>query len=115
MWIIGTSLPPANKVCKGNVFTGVCLSTCGVSAPLHAGKHTPRPEANTPLEQTPPQSRPPGADTPAQCMLGDTANKRAVRIPLECILVHTCFPTIANNASETCSLLRDNCPFPMHY
>ena len=24
-------LPPANKVCKGNVFTGVCLSTGGLS------------------------------------------------------------------------------------
>ena len=24
-------LPPANEVCKGNVFTGVCLSTGGVS------------------------------------------------------------------------------------
>ena len=41
----------------------------------------------TPQEQTPPL----GADIPpAQCMLGDTGNKRAVRTLLECILViHT--------------------------
>ena len=30
---------------------------------------------------------PSGADTPPQCMLGDTGNKRAVCILLECILV----------------------------
>ena len=60
----------------------------GVSASVHAGIHpheqTP-PWANTPLGvDTPPGSkRPP----PAQCMLGNTANKRAVRILLECIPV----------------------------
>ena len=42
---------------------------------MHAGIADPPPP---PKEQTPP---------PAQCMLGDTANKRAVRILLECILV----------------------------
>ena len=37
---------------------------------------------------TPPGQTPLGADIPpAQCMLGDTGNKRAVRILLECILV----------------------------
>ena len=84
-----------------------CLSTGGVSAPLHAGIHPLGPEADTPL----------GRHPPARCMLGytppspvhagihtplpsacwdtpplrsacwDTVNKRAVRIPLECILV----------------------------
>ena len=34
--------------------------------------------------QTPPLL---GRHPPAQCMLGDTVNKRVVRIPLECILV----------------------------
>ena len=56
--------------------------------------------ADTPQEQTLPRStpsrnrHPPGAATPreqtpppAQCMLGDTVNKQAVRILLECILV----------------------------
>ena len=41
----------------------------------------------------PPGSRhPPGAGTlpSEQCMLGDTANKRAVGILLECILVPNC-------------------------
>ena len=44
----------------------------------------------TPQEQTPlgADTPHPGADTPpAQCMLGDTGNKRVVRILLECILV----------------------------
>ena len=47
-----TLLPPANEVCEGYVFTGVCLSTGGVSAPLHAGIHTP--PGQTPPGQTPP-------------------------------------------------------------
>ena len=48
----------------------------GVSASVHVGIHTP------------PRNRPPpGADPPEQCMLGDTGNKRAVRILLQCILV----------------------------
>ena len=59
------------------------------------------PRSTPPWEQTPPQSRHPlGADTPwsrhppsrhpppEQCMLGDTVNKRAVCILLECNLVH---------------------------
>ena len=45
-------LPHANEVCEGYVFTGVCLSTGGgVSAPLHAGIHTP-------LAGTPPSRQP---------------------------------------------------------
>ena len=85
-------LPPANEVCEGYVFTGVCLSTGGVSAPLHAGIHPPGPKADTPplpetdtplrdqrqtppwdqrktppprdQRQTPPGRRPPGQTTP---------------------------------------------------
>ena len=64
MWIIATSLPSAKEVCKGYVFTGVCLSTGGVSAPLHAGIHTPQTRGRQPPGADPPQSRPPGADTP---------------------------------------------------
>ena len=62
---------------------GVCLSACWDS-------RLPPPEQTYPWEQTSPQEQtpPPGADSPlTQCMLGDTANKRAVRILLECILV----------------------------
>ena len=33
-------LPPANKVCEGYVFTGVCPQGKG-SSPLHAGIHPP--------------------------------------------------------------------------
>ena len=66
-----SSLPP---VCEDYVFTPLCHSVHmgGVSSSVHAGIDTP------------------GADTPpppAQCMLGDKDNKRAVRILLECILV----------------------------
>ena len=66
------------------------VSVCprgGGSAPLHAGIHTPwadTPLGRHPLRQTPVYA---GIHPPAQCMLGDTVNKRAVRIPLECILV----------------------------
>ena len=64
-------LPPATKLGQGNIFSSVCQEFCsqGGSAPLHAGIHPPH---------------------PAQCKLGDTGNKRAVRILLECILVGFC-------------------------
>ena len=80
----------------------------GVSAPLHVGIH-PHPRNQRQAPSPPPQgleagtpspdqrqarsdqrqAPPPGADTPhpVQCMLGDTGNKRAVRILLECNLV----------------------------
>ena len=38
--------------------------------------------------QTLPPPPGPEADPPAQCILGNTVNKRAVRILLECILVY---------------------------
>ena len=49
----------------------------GMSASLHAGIHPP-------VSRQSPESRHP---PPAQCMLGDTGNKRAVSILLERILV----------------------------
>ena len=50
------------------------------SASVHAGILPP------PARQTPPsrQGRGGSVPLPAQCMLGDTVNKRAVCIPLEC-------------------------------
>ena len=59
------------------LFTGgVCLSACSDT---------------TPLWSRPPRTRHhphgPGTTTPVQCMLGDTVNKRAVCILLECNLV----------------------------
>ena len=46
---------------------------------------------------TPWAGTPPGPGTPPeQCMLGDTGNKQAVRILLECILVGICFSFILN-------------------
>ena len=63
-----------------------CLSVHrgrGLSAPLHAGIHTPLPPWDQ--RQTPP---PPGRHPPPQrSACWDTVNKLAVRIPLECILV----------------------------
>ena len=58
------------EVCEGYVFTRVCLST----GREDLGRYPPR------------QVHPLGRYTP-WCMLGDTGNKRAVRILLECILV----------------------------
>ena len=77
-----------NEVLQGYVFTRVCDYVHrggGVSASVHARIHpplgadtTPPPLlADTPREQTPQRE---------QCMLGDTGNKRAVRILLGCIL-----------------------------
>ena len=48
----------------------------------------PLPGADTLLSRHPPKQTPPlSRHPPVQCMLGDTGNKRAVRILLECILV----------------------------
>ena len=69
---------PQTKLREGYVFTAVCDSIHGgggvcLSACWDA---TPTPGADTPL--------------PAQCMLGDTVNKWAVCILLECNLVFLC-------------------------
>ena len=108
-WSYRHLLPPANEVCEGYVYTSVCLSTGRVSAthttppeqtppcPVHAGIHThPLPSAcwdTHPL--------------PSECW--DTVklllNKRAVRIPLECILVlhwMKCVQTKKGYDSERC-------------
>ena len=85
--------------CKQSL-RGLCFHRC----PLHAGIHTltsPPPGQTAPhymlgythrLGKHPPGQTCPRADspswahTPSECW--DTVNKRAVRIPLECILVH---------------------------
>ena len=79
-WSYRHLLPPASEVCGGYVYTSVRLSTGRVSA-----THT------TPPEQIPPSLPSAGWDThplPSECW--DTVNKRAVCIPLECILVLHC-------------------------
>ena len=90
-------LPPANEVCEGYVFTRVCLFRGGVPGQLHHhGQVHPRagtPPAGTPLGRYTPGRYIPWAGTPPgqvhlprqvhppeQCMLGDTGNKRAVRM-----------------------------------
>ena len=72
---------------QGNIFTSVCqefcsqgvvcLSACWDTTPLPPSSRHPPPGPGTP----------PGPDTPLHCMLGDTVNKRAVCILLECNLV----------------------------
>ena len=74
-------LPPANQVCEGYVFTGVCLSTGGCLPHTHPG-----PEADPPRQAPPsPRQTPPcpvhaGIHTPTQCMLGYT------HPPAQCML-----------------------------
>ena len=70
---ITSLLPPANEVCEGYVFTGVCLSTGGLWQTPPWADHPP-PLGQTPhhwadhppLGRHPPTSPPP----PVQCMLG---------------------------------------------
>ena len=89
-------LRPANEVCEGYVFTGVCLSR-GVSAsgpgrgslPHPLGRHTPWadiPRADTPLDRHPHlgrhhpgQTPSPWVDAPSgQCMLGYTPTSQCM-------------------------------------
>ena len=56
---------------------------------IGGGLGRPPPGADAPL----------GADPPEQCMLEDTANERAVRILLECNLVHKCRLILGRNSS----------------
>ena len=64
------------------------LSFCsrGGSASVHAG--IPYPPGPGPPQAPPGPGTPQTRHPPAQCMLGDTVNKRAVRILLECNLVN---------------------------
>ena len=106
-------LPPANEVYEGYVCQPfysqgvVCLSACWDTHPTSSpGANSPQsrhtlPGTDTPLEKTPPKSRHPSEQThpPVQCMLGDTGNKRPVRILLECILVRILFLSLYLSSS----------------
>ena len=79
-------LPPANEVWgQGDVFTPVCHSVHrgegNMSAPLHAGLHTPLGRYPTP------------GQTPPTRILRDTVNKRAVHFV-------KCFPLSEEYANE---------------
>ena len=89
---------------QGNIFSRVCQEFCsqggGGLPQLMMGYH-PRPgtaqadppQADTPWNKLPPPTDPPEQTQlprsipPEQCMLGDTVNKRAVCVLLECNLV----------------------------
>ena len=78
---VHNSSPPSTKLVQSYVFTRVCDSVHGVGGLLHCM-----------LGYTSQDQAPPGADAPpAQCMLGDTVNERAVCILLECILAYIGF------------------------
>ena len=97
--VIRKLLPPANEVCEGYVFTGVCLSTGGCLPHCMLG-YPPGPEADTSLGrhppqvdtpgQTPPRQTPPRQTPPLHSACWDPVNKPVVRIPLECIFVFLC-------------------------
>ena len=80
---------------RNSVRGGVCLSACWDTTPQDQAH--PRPgtapswdQVHPPTRHTPPPPRPGTPKTrhpPAQCMLGDMVNKRAVCILLECNLV----------------------------
>ena len=81
-------LPPANEVWGKVIFSVACVKNSvhiGGLPQCMLGYH---PLPPTPPEQTPPPG--PGTPLPAQYMLGDTVNKRAVCILLECNLVFYC-------------------------
>ena len=98
-------LPPTNEVwgkvilsvacVKNSVHRGVCLSACWDTDPL--ARQTPWKGAPPPPSKADPLARryplarqqtPLAKIPPAQCMVGDTVNKRAVCILLECDLVN---------------------------
>ena len=64
------------EVEQGNIFRSVCQELCPQGACLDIHSRVDTPGSSHPLPRE-------------QCMLGDTGNKRAVRILLECILVFT--------------------------
>ena len=85
---------------KNSIHGGDCLPHCllGYTTHLPLSPPPPRPEADAlpPRDQRqapPPRNRAPGPEAqrqvlpPAQCMLGYTGNKQAVRILLKCDLV----------------------------
>ena len=86
---------PQTKFAKV-MFLHVSVCSTGGNTPpqqVHPWAGTPPQQVHPPAGTLPQQAHLPGryprAGTPPreQCMLGDTGNKRAVRIPLECILI----------------------------
>ena len=78
-------LPPANEVCEGYVFTGVCLPTGGMCGRGRAWQGACM--AGGVRGRGAYMAHP-------QQILRDTVNERAVRILLECILVKFHFNTL---------------------
>ena len=87
------------RCCPKNIFTvrerslrRLCFHRClsvhrGGGCPIASWDTPPGSRHPSPQSRAPGQQTIPGADPREQCMLGDTSNKRAVCILLECILV----------------------------
>ena len=99
--VVVNLLPPANEVWSKVIFSVACVKNSvhkgGGSASVPAGIPHPPPDQAPPrpgtlLDQVPPRvDTPQTRHPPAQCMLGDTVNKRVVCILLECNLVFYIF------------------------
>ena len=108
------------RLCFYTYLSVILFTGGGGSASVHARIADPQEQTLPPGADTPPRSRhppqeqnplgadPPGADTspqgadtpPAQCMLGDTANKRAVRTG-----IHTSFAIFLPKTAWECKNL----------
>ena len=93
------------------LFTGgVCLSACWDTTTTPGTQdQTPLPLSRHPRDQSPPPTQEQAPPPTAQCMLGDTVNRRAVCILLECNLVWKC-----NRVSATSVGVRDPRP-PVYF
>ena len=113
---------------QGNIFSSVCQEFCpqkaGVPGQVHPlGRYTPQ-AGKTPWAGTPPWTGTPNPPWqvhppthPEQCMLGDTGNKQAVRILLECMLVYkisAARPWFVRHGSN-CFTFIDNCGLCLYY
>ena len=105
--------PPTNEVWGKLIFSEACVKNSvhrgGVPGQLPPSRirYPPRLGSTTPGPGTSPwdQVHSPGTRytlgtryiSPRQCRLGDTGNKRAVRILLECVLVSSVLTTVRHN------------------
>ena len=87
---------PQQSCGQGNIFRSMCQEFCSQGGTTWAGK--PPGQVHPPGQVLPPAGTPP---SPAQCMLGDTGNKWAVRILLECNLVLTYIQSFISPGSSS--------------
>ena len=96
------------EVCEGYVFTRVCHSVHRGDLPHCMLRYTPPPE------QAPPEQTPLPSGSEAGTPLGDTGNKRAVRILLERNLVVIAIIVVAGSKSTDATCLCDLSYYNQH-